>query len=135
VRTGGAGTRIGRIVLALALSGCAMTSAYSDQLAQLDACVQPQDQAYASLRRQVVIAMEEKGLPLSEVLTGLETSARLRVTPGGSLSSEDSTFLIRNGFLGLYGGTAFSPARFAALRACMAERYGMTIRVIEIRSP
>jgi hypothetical protein len=112
-----------------------MYGGQSDQLTQLDSCVEPHDQAYLSVRKQVFLAMEEKGLPMSEVLTGLETSARLRLTPGGSLSGDDATFLARNGFLGLYGGGAFSPHRFAALRECMGQRYGMTIRVIEIRAP
>jgi hypothetical protein len=112
-----------------------MYGGQSDELTQLDSCVNPQDQAYLSMRKQVFLAMEEKGLPMSEVLTGLETSAHLRVTPGGSLSADDSTFLVRNGFLGVYGGGAFSPQRFAALRECMGQRYGMTIRVIEIRPP
>jgi hypothetical protein len=112
-----------------------MYGGQSDQLTQLDSCVNPQDQAYLSMRKQVFFAMEERSLPMSEVLTGLETSARLRATPGGSLSSEDSTFLVRNGFLALYGGGAFSVPRFAALRECMGQRYGMAIRVIEIRSP
>ena len=123
------------LVVALALSGCAMKGPYSDQLALMDSCVDSQDPAYNSMRRQVRNALEEQGLPLAEVLTGLETSARLRLTPGGSLSSEDSKFLSRHGFLGLYGGTPFTAARFAALRACMDQRYGMAIRVIEIRSP
>jgi len=112
-----------------------MGTGHSDQLAQMDSCVDTQDVAYTSMRKQVFLAMEEKGLSMSEVLTGLETSARLRVTPGGTLSSEDSTFLARNGFLGLYGGSAFAANRFAALRTCMTQRYGMAIRVIEIRSP
>src|SRR5262245_59771750 len=107
----------------------------SPQFTQLDSCVENHDPAYNPLRRQVYFAMDEKGLPMSEVLTGLETSARLRLTPGGSLSSQDSTFLARNGFLGTYGGLAFSPPRFAALRECMGQRYGMAIRVIEIRAP
>jgi hypothetical protein len=127
--------KIGRLVVVLALSGCAMYGGQSDQLTQLDSCVDPHDQAYLSMRKQVFLAMEEKGLSMSEVLTGLETSARLREMPGASLSSEDSTFLARNGFLGLYGGSAFSATRFAALRACMTQRYGMAIRVIEIRAP
>ena len=129
--------KIGLLLVVLALSGCStyMYGGQSEQLTQLDSCVNPQDQAYLSMRKQVFLAMEEKGLPMSEVLTGLETSARLRVTQGGSLSSEDSTFLARNGFIGVYGGGAFSPQRFAALRGCMEERYGMAIRVIEIRSP
>jgi hypothetical protein len=112
-----------------------MYGGQSPELTQLDSCVELQDQAYLSMRKQVFFAMEEKSLPMSEVLTGLETSARLRATPGASLSAEDSTFLIRNGFLGLYGGGAFAPQRFAALRTCMEQRYGMTIRVIEIHAP
>jgi hypothetical protein len=112
-----------------------MYGGQSDQLTQMDSCVDPHDQAYLSMRKQVFLAMEERSLPMPEVLTGLETSARLRVTPGGSLSSEDSTFLTRNGFIGIYGGGAFSVPRFAALRACMEQRYGMAIRVIEIRAP
>ena len=112
-----------------------MYGGQSDQLTQLDSCVAPHDPAYLSMRKQVFLAMDERGLPMSEVLTGLETSARLRVTPGGSLSAQDSTFLARNGFLGLYGGGAFSTERFAALRECMGQRYGMAIRVIEIHTP
>jgi len=113
-----------------------MYGGQSEELTQLDSCVvDPHDPAYLSLRKQVSLAMAEKSLPMSEVLTGLETSARLRVTPGGSLSSEDSTFLARNGFLGTYGGLVFSPQRFAALRECMGQRYAMAIRVIEIRPP
>jgi hypothetical protein len=128
--------KIGCLLVALALSGCAMARGpYADQLAQLDSCVNSSDPAYNSMRRQVRNALEEQGLPLAEVLTGFETSARLRATPGGSLSSEDSKFLTRHGFLGLYGGTPFTPQRFAALRDCMGQRYGMAIRVIEIRSP
>jgi hypothetical protein len=127
--------KIGRFVVVLALSGCTMTGSPPDQFTDLDSCADSHDQAYAAMRKQIFLAMEEKGLPMSEVLTGLETSARLRVTPGGSLSAADSTFLKQNGFIGLYGGGSFSPQRFAALRTCMGQRYGMTIRVIEIRSP
>src|SRR5262249_56633164 len=96
-----------------------MYGGQSDELTQLDSCVGPPDPDYLSMRKQVSFAMAERGLPMSEVLTGLETSARLRITPGGSLSAQDSTFLVRNGFMGLYGGLAFRTERLAALRQRM----------------
>jgi hypothetical protein len=126
--------RLRQVLVALILAGCASTSGQSSQVAQMDSCV-TQDQAYASMRRQAHNAMAEQGLDLPEVLTGFEASARLLATPGGSMSSEDSRFLTRYRFIGLYGGTPFTLSRFEALRACMEQSYGVKIRVIEIRPP
>ena len=124
-----------RAAVALALAGCVSTSGPLSPLAQLDDCVANHDGAYESMRRQAEHAMAEQGLALPEVLTGFEASARLLATPGGSMSSEDSKFLTRYRFIGLYGGTPFTLARFEPLRTCMEQRYGMKIRVIEIRPP
>jgi hypothetical protein len=116
------------------LAGCASMSDPSGLVAQMDSCV-TLDHAYQSMRRQAHNAMAEQGLDLPEVLTGFEASARLMATPGGSMSSEDSRFLARYRFIGIYGGTPFTLSRFEALRACMEQRYGVKIRVIEIRPP
>src|SRR4029453_11921571 len=121
-------------LVALILAGCASMSDPSDPVVQMDSCV-TLDRAYESMRRQVLNAMAEQGLDLPEVLTGFEASARLLATPGGSMSSEDSRFLTRYRFIGLYGGTPFPLSRFEALRACMEQSYGVKIRVIEIRPP
>jgi hypothetical protein len=123
------------VVVALVLSACSTPTAQDNQLAQLDSCVDPHDRAYSSMVNQAINAMNEQDLGLPEVLTGLEASARLLDTPGASLSSEDSRFLTRYRFIGLYGGTAFTTARFVAARTCLAERYGVKVRVIEIRPP
>ena len=123
------------VAVVLALSGCAPAIDPSSPFVQLDSCVANHDQAYESMRRQAANAMDEQGLSLPEVLTGLEAAARILVTPGGSMSSEDSKFLTRYRFFGLYGGTPFTVSRFEALRACMEQRYGVKIRVIEIRRP
>ena len=124
-----------RVVVLVALAGCTLTRPQSPELTRMDSCAEPRDPAYESMRKQVVNAMNEQDLTLPEVLTGLEASARIRATPGASLSSEDGKFLTRHGFMGLYGGTPWPPARFAALRTCMEQRYGEQIRVIEIRPP
>lgn len=124
-----------RVAVAVALAGCASTNGPLSPLAQLDDCVPTHDAAFESMRKQAVNAMVEQTLDLPEVLTGLEASARILLTPGGSLSSEDSKFLTRYRFIGLYGGTPFPLSRFEALRGCMEQRYGMKIRVIEIRPP
>jgi hypothetical protein len=126
--------RLRRAVVALVFAGCASTSDPSSPVAQMDSCV-TQDHAYESMRRQAHNAMAEQSLDLPEVLTGFEASARLLVTPGGSMSSEDSRFLTRYRFIGVYGGTPFTVSRFEALRTCMEQRYGVKIRVIEIRPP
>ena len=123
------------MVVALALSACSIPSAQDDQLAKLGSCVTPHDQAYSSMFNQAFNAMNEQGLDLAEVLTGLEASARLRDTPGGSMSSEDSRFLTQHRFIGLYAGTPFTTSRFVAARTCLEQRYGMKVRVIEIRPP
>ena len=123
------------VVVILALAGCALVRPQSPELARMDDCAEPKDQAWESTRRQVVNAMNEQDLTLPEVLTGLEASARIRAIPGASLSAEDSKFLTRHNFMGLYGGTPWPPARWAALRTCMEQRYGEKIRVIDIRSP
>ena len=127
--------RVLRVAVALVLAGCASTNVQSSPLAQLDDCVANHDAAYESMRKQAVNAMVEQGLDLPEVLTGLEASARILATPGGSMSSEDSKFLTRYRFIGLYGGTPFTLSRFEPLRTCMEQRYGVKIRVIEIRPP
>lgn len=126
--------RLREALVALIVAGCASTSDPSSSLAQMDSCV-TQDRAYESMRRQVNNALAEQALDLPEVLTGFEASARLLATPGGSMSSEDSRFLTRYRFIGLYGGTPFTLSRFEALRTCMEQRYGVKIRVIEIRPP
>jgi hypothetical protein len=126
--------RLREALVALIVAGCASTSDPSSSLGQMDSCV-TQDRAYESMRRQVNNALAEQGLDLPEVLTGFEASARLLATPGGSMSSEDSRFLTRYKFIGLYGGTPFTLSRFEALRTCMEQRYGVKIRVIEIRPP
>ena len=125
----------GRALVVLALAGCALTGPQSSELTRMDSCAEPRDLAYESMRKQVVNAMNEQDLSLPEVLTGLEASARIRATPGAALSAEDGKFLTRHGFMGLYGGTPWPPARFVALRTCMEQRYGEQIRVIEIRPP
>jgi hypothetical protein len=127
--------RLRRAVVALVFAGCASTTDPLSPVAQMDSCV-TLDRAYESMRRQAEHAMAEQGLALPEVLTGFEASARLLATPGGSMSSEDSRFLTRYRFIGVYGaGMPFTVSRFEALRTCMEQRYGVMIRVIEIRSP
>jgi hypothetical protein len=79
--------------------------------------------------------MTEQGLDLAEALTGLEAAAKIRTNRAASLSAEDSRFLTRHGFFALYSSVTFSPARFAALRTCLEQRYGMKIRTIEVRAP
>jgi hypothetical protein len=127
--------RVGCVIVALALSACSTPSVQKDQLALLDSCVEPHDHAYSSMVNQAINAMNEQDLDLAEVLTGLEASARIRDTPGASLSSEDSRFLTRHRFISFYGGTAFTTSRFVAARTCLEQRYGMKVRVIEIRPP
>jgi hypothetical protein len=126
--------RLREVLVALIVAGCASTADPLSPLAQMDSCV-TQDRAYESMRRQVNNALAEQNLDLPEVLTGFEASARLLATQGGSMSSEDSRFLTRYRFIGLYGGTPFTLSRFEALRACMEQSYGVKIRVIEIRPP
>jgi hypothetical protein len=126
--------RLRRAVVALVFAGCASTTDPLSPVGQMDSCV-THDRAYESMRRQAEHAMAEQSLDLPEVLTGFEASARLLATPGGSMSSEDSRFLTRYRFMGVYGGTPFTVSRFEALRTCMEQRYGMKIRVIEIRPP
>jgi hypothetical protein len=121
--------------VALALAGCSTTGGQPDPLANLDSCVNRQDAAYLSMREQALTVMAERGLDLSEALTGLEAAAKIRTNRAASLSSEDSKFLSRHGFFGLYTTMTFSPARFAALRTCLEERHGMKIRTIEVRAP
>jgi hypothetical protein len=126
--------RLREVLVALIVAGCASTADPLSPLAQMDSCV-TQDRAYESMRRQVNNALAEQNLDLPEVLTGFEAAARLLATPGGSMSSEDSRFLTRHRFIGLYGGTPFTLSRYEALRTCMEQRYGVKIRVIEIRPP
>jgi len=127
--------RVWCVAVALALAGCSTAPAQPQEFTDLDGCVDRQDAAYLSMKRQAVTVMAGQGLDLPEALTGLEAAAKIRTNRAASLSSEDSRFLSQHGFFGLYGSTTFSPARFAALRTCMEQRYGMKIRTIEVRSP
>jgi hypothetical protein len=87
------------------------------------------------MREQAEELMVERGLDVGETLAGLEAAAKVRTVRGASLSREDSTYLSRNGFFGNYTVTVFTPERFAALRSCLAQRYGYTFRTIEVRTP
>jgi hypothetical protein len=127
--------RAGAVVLALLLTGCATGSGPGRQLSDLDSCADRQDAAYVSMRDEAETAMAEQGLDLAESLTGLEAAAKLRVNRGASISNEDMTFLREHGFFALYPIIVFTPDRFAALRACLQQRHGMKIRVIEVRAP
>ena len=113
-------------VIALIMSGCALTVPQQRQLADLDGCADSQDAAYREMRSHAVTVMRQHGLGLAETLTGLETLSRMNTPPGRSswLSREDSGFLNRNGFLGLYGVGAFTLTRFTALRGCLEDRHG-----------
>ncbi len=121
--------------MAIALAACSSAASPPTRLTDLDGCTDRRDAAYLAMREQAVEVMNEQGLDLSDTLAGLEASAKLRTIHAVALSSEDSVFLKRHSFFGLYGGVPFSLARFAALRTCMAERHGYTIRTIEVRSP
>lgn len=123
------------VTLALVLAGCSTAGGRGDSPADLDRCLDRQDAAALSLRDQVETVMAEQGLDLAETLTGLEAAAKIRVNRGASLSSEDATFLREHGFFGVYSVVVFAPSRFVPLRACLEQRHGMKIRVIEVRSP
>jgi hypothetical protein len=123
------------IAIALILAACSTAAPSPGRLENLDSCAERRDPAYLVMREQALEIMTEQGLDLSDTLAGLEASAKVRTIPGVLLSSEDSTFLKRHGFFSLYGGAPFSLARFATLRACMAERHGYKIRTIEVRTP
>ena len=127
--------RAWRVVMVLTLVGCSTASSPPKPLTDLDTCVERRDPAYMAMRETVVEVMTEQGLDLSDTLAGLEASAKVRTIPGTMLSSEDSVFLKRHGFFSLYGATPFSLARFAAIRRCMQNQHGYTIRAIEVRSP
>jgi hypothetical protein len=127
--------RAWRVVLVLTLVGCSTAAPMPDPLTNLDGCVERHDPAYMAMRGLAVEVMTEQGLDLSDTLAGLEASAKVRTIPGTMLSSEDSVFLKRHGFFSLYGATPFSLARFAAIRRCMQNQHGYTIRAIEVRSP
>jgi hypothetical protein len=127
--------RAWRVVMVLTLVGCSTASSPPNPLTDLDTCVERRDPAYMAMRETAIEVMTEQGLDLSDTLAGLEASAKVRTIPGVMLSSEDSVFLKRHGFFGVYGGTPFSLARFAALRTCMRERHGYAIRTIEVRTP
>jgi hypothetical protein len=127
--------RVWRVVVVLTLVGCSTAASTPDPLTNLDGCVERHDPAYMAMRGMAVEVMTEQGLDLSDTLAGLEASAKVRTIPGTMLSSEDSAFLKRHGFFSLYSATPFSLARFAAIRRCMQERHGYTIRAIEVRLP
>ena len=127
--------RMGWLAVALALAGCSSAAPVPGRLENLDTCADLRDPAYVYMRVRALEVMTEQHLDLSDTLAGLEASAKIRTIPGSLLSSEDSTFLKQHGFFSLYGGATFSLTRFAALRTCMAERYGYRIRTIEVRTP
>jgi len=127
--------RAGGVALAIALAACSTAGPSQARLTDLDDCAGRRDPAYMAMREQALEVMDEQGLELSDALAGLEATAKIRTVRAVALAGEDSAFLKRHGFFGLYGGTTFSLTRFAALRTCMAERHGYTIRTIEVRSP
>lgn len=127
--------RAGGVAAAIALAACSVAGAPQTRLTDLDDCAGRRDPAYMAMRERAVEVMDEQGLDLSDTLAGLEASAKIRTVRAVALAGEDSAFLRRHGFFGLYGGATFSLARFAELRTCMAERHGYTIRTIEVRSP
>jgi hypothetical protein len=131
----GGALRAALIAVALALAGCSTAASLPGRLENLDSCADSRDPAYLSMREQALEVMTEQHLDLSDTLAGLEASAKIRTIPGVLLSGEDSTFLKQHGFFSLYGGFPFSLARFAALRRCMQEKHGYTIRTIEVRAP
>jgi hypothetical protein len=121
--------------VALALAACSLAGEQRSRLSQVDACADRRDVAYMRMREQAEELMVERGLDVGETLAGLEAAAKVRTVRGASLSREDSTYLSRHGFFGNYTVTVFTPERFAALRTCLAQRYGYTFRTIEVRTP